>query len=924
MGEFARFGQSIWYDYLRRSLITSGELKRLIDEGLRGVTSNPSIFEKAIVGSTDYDESLRKLITAGKSGEEIYETLMLEDIASAADLLLPVYWSMDRADGYVSIEVSAFLANDTEGMVAEAKRFFKTLSRPNVMIKIPATGAGFSTIERLIGEGINVNVTLIFSLAQYKAAVDAYLAGLEKLGSNGGDLSIVSSVASFFLSRIDTAVDWELDKIGEKGLEGKIAVANAKMAYAEFRRLFASKRWRELESKGARVQRVLWASTSTKNPAYPDTLYVDNVIGQNTINTVTPETLRAILDHGKVANTVESGIDDAKAEIARLSDLGISLDTITRKLEDEGVAAFSKATETLLNGIAQKRDRLLSEWKHESGALHLYQAAVHDALSVMAENHITQRIWSHDHTVWKPEPNEITNRLGWLHSAEMMLENIHRIQDLVDEAQSAGYTQAFLLGMGGSSLAPKVLMKTFGTKPGFLSLSVIDSTDPAFLLNELKKLDPRRSLFIVSTKSGTTLETLSFFKFFYNRVREVVGSAKAGEHFAAITEPGTELVEVARRYRFRKTFLNDPTVGGRYSALSYFGLVPAGLMGVDIPILLHHALTAAISCESSVTERDNTGAWLGAVLGELAKRGRDKMTLVASSPVASFAEWVEQLVAESTGKEGKGILPVVGEPLGTPEVYGADRLFVHLQLEDDATYEAKLSALEEAGHPVIRLRLHDRYELGRQFFLWEMAIAVAAQLIGINPFDQPNVEMTKTLARQMISDGTVRGTLPYEKPLLEDEYVSIYGSLVAVTPSKALEVFLSLGKPGAYVGLQAYVEPTPETDSALLALRVKLRDKFKFATTVGYGPSFLHSTGQLHKGDAGSGLFIQFTTNHLQDARIPDEAGSAASSVTFQTVEMAQADADRQALSSRGRSVMRIHFKKDMIRRLNLLTEAIK
>jgi transaldolase/glucose-6-phosphate isomerase len=924
MVEFTRFGQSIWYDYLRRSLITSGELKRLIDEGLRGVTSNPSIFEKAIVGSTDYDESLRKLIAAGKSEEEIYEILMLEDIASTADLLLPVYWSMGRADGYVSIEVSAFLANDTEGMVAEAKRFFKALSRPNVMIKIPATPAGFSTIERLIGEGINVNVTLIFSLAQYKAAVEAYLAGLEKLASKGGDLSRVSSVASFFLSRIDTAVDRELDKIGEKELEGKIAVANAKMAYAEFRRLFTSKRWGELESKGARVQRVLWASTSTKNPTYSDTLYVDNLIGQNTINTVTPATLRAVLDHGKVANTVESGIDDAKAEIARLSERGISLDTITRKLEDEGVAVFSKATETLLNSIAQKRDRLLSEWQHESGALHSYQTAVHEALGVMAENHIAQRIWSHDHTVWKPEPNEITNRLGWLHSAEMILENIHRIQDFVDEAQSSGYTHAFILGMGGSSLAPKVFMKTFGTKPGFLSLSIVDSTDPAFLLNELKKLDPARSLFIISTKSGTTLETLSFFKFFYNRVCEAVGSAKAGEHFAAITDPGTELVETARRYRFRKIFFNDANIGGRYSALSYFGLVPAGLIGVDVPLLLDHALRAAISCESCVAEKDNPGMWLGAVLGELAKRGRDKITLVASSPVESFADWVEQLIAESTGKDGKGLLPVVGEPLGTPEVYGADRLFVHLQLKDDATYDEKLSALEEAGHPVIRLRLHDRYELGRQFFLWEMAIAVAGHLIGINPFDQPNVEMTKTLAQQMISDYAARGSLQYEKPTLEDEYISIYGSLVVPTPSKAIEVFLKQAKPSAYIGLQAYVEPTPETDTALLALRTKLRDKFKFATTVGYGPSFLHSTGQLHKGDAGLGLFIQFTMNHLQDVQIPDEAGSPAPVVTFGTLETAQANADRQALSIRGRSVMRIHFKKDMIRSLNLLTEAIK
>jgi len=913
LNELAELGQAVWLDYIRRSFITSGDLQALIDEGLRGVTSNPTIFEKVIAGSTDYDQDLQRLVAEGRSVKEIYETLALDDIGRAADLLRPVYERTGGADGYVSLEVNPALAHDTAGTVAEARRLFAMLDRLNVMIKVPATCAGIPAIETLIGKGINVNVTLIFSLAQYESVAQAYLAGLEKLSMADGDLSTVASVASFFVSRVDSAVDSALSETGDVGtsLQGKIAIANAKMAYARFREIFTGDRWDCLAAQGARVQRPLWASTSTKNPLYPDTLYVDNLIGAHTVNTVPPATLNFFRDHGWVAPTLEAGLDEARAQQAHLGELGVDLDVITQKLQDDGVAAFAKSFDSLMASIAQKRDQLLAGWQHQEAILGAYEGAVEAALAEMVRDRVLHRIWEHDHTVWKPDPTEITNRLGWLHTVEAMLDNVACLEALADDVRAVGYTDALLLGMGGSSLAPEVFRKTFGVRDGYLDLTVLDSTDPAAVWAQAERLDLSRTLFIVATKSGGTVETLSFFKFFYNRVADALGVKEAGQHFIAITDPGSKLADLAQDYDFRATFLNDPNIGGRYSALSYFGLVPAALIGLDLETLLDRALTMACNCEACncPVDSDNNGGRLGAIMGELAKAGRDKITFVTSPQMASFGDWVEQLIAESTGKEGRGILPVVGEPLGPPAVYGDDRLFVYLRLDGDETHDATVAALEGAGHPVVRLHLRDLYDLGGQFFLWEMATAVAGHRLRINPFDQPNVEAAKALARRMVAEYTEKGALP--------------GGESAPLTAQALNEFLAQARPGDYVTLQAYVQPTAETDAALLVLRARLRDRFKLATTVGYGPRFLHSTGQLHKGDAGRGLFIQFTADDPRDAPIPDEAGSPDSAMSFGVLKAAQALGDQQALLVAGRRVIRFHLGGDVVSGLKQLAEAL-
>ncbi len=551
-----------------------------------------------------------------------------------------------------------------------------------------------------------------------------------------------------------------------------------------------------------------------------------------------------------------------------------------------------------------------SGWKSCSAALGAYESVAEKALARMHRDKIMARIWAHDHTVWEPDPTEITNRLGWLDTAEAMMDHVPRLEALARAARADGYTHALLLGMGGSSLAPEVFRYTFGVKPGYLDLAVLDSTDPGTVLAHAERLDLAHTLFIVSTKSGGTVETLSFFKFFYNRVVEVVGRDSTGAHFVAITDPGSKLVQLAERYAFRATFVNDPNIGGRYSALSYFGLVPAALVGMDVRLLLDRAQEAHAGCATCAADAYNPGAWLGSVMGALAKEGRDKLTFVISPGIASFGDWVEQLIAESTGKEGKGILPVVGEPLGDPQLYGSDRLFVALEVPGEAVDDQALTRLEEAGHPVVRLYLCDRYDLSQQMFLWEVATAVAGYHLGINPFDQPDVESAKVLARQAVAAYMERGVLPQAK---------------AVQPSAAaLHEFLAQARLGDYVSLQAFLQPTVATNVALQALRVGIRNQLKLATTWGYGPRFLHSTGQLHKGDAGNGLFIQLTADDRRDAAIPDEAGSSESSMTFGVLKEAQAQGDQQALLKAGRRVICFHLGSDVLGGLATLTTAVR
>lgn len=904
--DLSKLGQSIWYDNIQRSMFSNGQFDELIAAGILGMTSNPSIFDKAISGSTDYDVSIGELHAAGFDHDAIYEQLVLEDIASAADLLRDVYERTSGLDGYVSLEVRPTLAMDTEGTIAEARRLFKTLDRPNIMIKVPATPQGTPAIKTLIAEGININVTLIFSIKQYESVAGAYLAGLEERLVSGEDISRVASVASFFVSRVDTAVDRELEEIGNNALQGKIGIANSKAAFARFRQIFSGPRWETLESAGARLQRPLWASTGTKNPAYPDTLYVDNLIGSDTVNTVPPATLDAFIDHGKVKLTLEKDVGLAISQLEELNSLGIDLNMITQVLQDEGVAAFENSFISLMESLSKKVSQLRVDNTDFSANLGGLQGKVDEAMREIENEGVIKRIWEKDYTLWKNEPAEITNRLGWLDIAERMKTALPELDTFVSDIRQDGFESALLLGMGGSSLAPEVFRETFGISEGYLDLGVLDSTDPETIRTQAANLDLPKTLFIVSTKSGGTVETISLFKYFYNQLAAALGGEDPGSHFIAITDAGSQLDQIATDYRFRRTFHNDPNIGGRYSALSHFGLVPAALIGVDLENLLKRAASI---------DRNNA-ALLGATMAELALAGRDKLSLLISPGIASFGNWVEQLIAESSGKDGRGILPVVSEPVNQAKFYGNDRFFVYLKLKGATDFDQLAADLEQAGYPVVRMQMSSTYDLGKQMFLWELATAIAGARLEINPFDQPNVESAKVLARQMVSTYLEEGQLPRLEAAQALNGITIFpdqsGKVDGLASARqVINQFVAEAIPGAYISLQAYIQPTMKTEQALQALRAQLRDETKLATTLGYGPRFLHSTGQLHKGDAGRGMFIQLTMNAGPHLPIPDEPGSEKSGIDFGVLKQAQALGDRQALIDSGRRVLRLDLGKE-------------
>ncbi len=908
--ELQKVGQSIWLDYIRRSLITSGELKRLVEEdGLRGVTSNPAIFEKAIDGSTDYDEALRSLLAreSHTSADVLYEALAIEDIRMAADVLGPVYLETSGLDGYVSLEVSPRLAHDTMGTVAEARRLWKTVNRPNLMIKVPATPEGIPAIEKLIEEGINVNVTLMFSLAHYEAVAGAYLRGLEKCR----DPRPVASVASFFISRVDTAVDRALEAINTPRaleLRGKIAIANAKVVYRRFRAIFDGEAFVSLRRRGARVQRPLWASTGTKNPAYSDVFYMEELIGADTVNTVPPNTLNAFRDHGRARASLQEGLEAADAALLRLKDLGIDPNAIAEKLQVDGVKTFADSFDQLMAGLEKKRQTILvGRLDRQTLTLGNYQARLQDRLKAWQAADFACRVWRKDSTLWSPKPvPEITDRLGWLHLPEIMHEQVDDLAAFAEGVRSEGIRDVVLLGMGGSSLAPDVFQRTFGNADGCPRLTVLDSTHPAAVRAVEAQVDLRRTLFLVSSKSGTTTEPLSFSRYFWQRLNQVTKTP--GNHFVAITDPGTPLVNLANERKFRRVFLAASDVGGRYSALTMFGLVPASLIGVDVRRLLDRAWTMAEACAFCVPGSDNPGLALGAALGELALAGRDKVTFLAGPSLAAFPSWVEQLIAESTGKNGKGIVPVA-EPPSLPHAYGADRLFVHLRLERerDSGSDIMVAALKAEGHPVVGIELADKADLGQEFFRWEFAIAAAGAAIGIHPFNQPDVELAKQLAREAMKKGS-SGTGDAAK------------TVSAAKPDelrREVRNWLDGAPAGNYVAIQAYLAPTTGTTAGLENLQRVIRDRSKLATTLGYGPRFLHSTGQLHKGGPNIGRFLQIVDETADDLPVPE------TDYTFGALIRAQALGDYQALLQRNRRVLRVNLGRDVAAGLKRIAEVV-
>jgi transaldolase/glucose-6-phosphate isomerase len=942
--ELLKYGQSVWLDYIRRNLITSGELKRLIDEdGLRGMTSNPSIFEKAIAGSTDYTDFLNSL--KGRTDLDAkarYELLAIRDIQDASDLLRPVYQSANRNDGFVSLEVSPYLANDTNGTIAEARRLWSAVKRENVMIKVPGTPAGLPAIKQLIGEGININVTLLFAQEVYEQVAEAYIAGLEQCAAKGGDLSKIASVASFFISRIDTLVDSianEKIKASKdpaqqaqlKSILGKVAIANGKLTYQRYLAIFSGPRWEALAKKGAHSQRVLWASTSTKNPNYRDVLYVEELIGKDTVDTIPPATLDAFRDRGKVRNSLTENIEAAQETMATLPKVGISMKEVTDKLTIDGVKLFADAFDQLLAAVEKSSSSPVTP-RVSRQTYNLPKdlaAAVKTAADDWRANGKVRRLWQRDATLWTG--TDEANWLGWLGITEDQIAQHENLRKVAEDAKTGGFSDILLLGMGGSSLCPEVLRMTYGKTAGYPELHVLDSTDPAQIKSFQDKIDLAKTLFIVSSKSGSTLEPNIFKQYFFEQVKKAIGADKAGSRFIAITDPGSKMQKVAEGDKFRHIFFGLPSIGGRYSALSNFGMVPGAVMGLDTKKFLERTEEMVQACASCVPVEENPGVVLGLILGSAARAGRDKVTIITSPGIFDLGAWLEQLLAESTGKQGKGIIPVDRESIGAPEIYGNDRVFAYLRLESapDAQQDAKVAALEKANQPVVRISLTDPYDLGQEFFRWEIATAVAGSIIGINAFNQPDVEASKIATRNLTTEYEKTGSLPAEKPILEDKGVKLFTDeknaaelAKAAGSDKSLVGYLKAHfgrmKAGDYFALLGYIQRNEAHEAALQAMRHAVRDKKHVATCLGFGPRFLHSTGQAYKGGPNSGVFLQLTCDDAKDLPVPEQK------YTFGVVKAAQARGDFQVLAERGRRALRVHLGSDLAAGLRTLQDAVK
>jgi len=916
------FGQAVWLDYIRRHLLTSAEFRRILDEdGLKGMTSNPTIFEKAIAGSTDYDDQLKELAPTKKSIDEIYDALSMQDIKMAADAFRPLYDKSGGIHGYISYEVSPTLAHDTDGTIAAARRYWAALAKPNVLIKVPSTPAGLPAIEQLISEGINVNVTLMFSMKHYGDVAEAFIRGLERRLKAGKSIDKVWSVASVFVSRVETLVDRKLeDKLkaapnkAVAALMGKSAVANSRLIYQRYKEIFAGSRFKDVLAKGGRPQWPLWASTGTKNHVYSDVKYVEELVGPDTVNTMPPATMDAFRDHGKPRASLEEGVSDARDIVKRLLSVGIDLIEVGEELQKEGVESFAQSFEDL-GAVIKGRRAAIVDGAHDKQTVAAtgYESQVSATYKDLDKNEFPARLWKKDAALWSKEPKEqaaLKSGLGFLTVPETMAERVKELASFADEVRSAGFRDVVLLGMGGSSQSADLFATTFPSAPGYPKLHVLDSTVPETIRALDRNIDITKTLFVVASKTGETIEPLSHCSAFFERVK-AKSSSPAGSHFVAITDPGTRLAALAKENKFRRVFLNPPDIVGCYAVLSYFGLVPAALIGMDVAALVDRAIRMTHSSAGCVRVEENLGVSLGAALGALKKAGRDKLTFIVSPAISAFGLWVEQLIAESTGKNGIAIVPVCDEPAVDAKCYAKDRVFVYLKLGNgaDRAQEAAFETIKQAGIPTVQITLSDKIDLGEEFMRWEIASVTAAAVIGVDPFTQPGVQESKDNTGRILAEFARSKKFPALSPLAEKGKLALFSVGTAGDALKGkhdfreiIGAFVNLARPGDYFAAMAYVSPNPTVVKELATIRKTIVERYGIATTFGYGPRCLHSTGQLHKGGPNTGLFLQITQEHRDSIPIPG------ASYDFAQLNQAQYLGDFQSLERHGRRVIRVHL----------------
>jgi len=904
-----KLGQSLWYDNIDRGLIESGWLKAQVGAGVfYGLTSNPSIFKKAISESHTYTTDIQAMSFAGYDEKQIYERLAIADIKKAADILLPIYEESGKTDGYVSLEVDPDLAHDHEKTVSEAKRLWGLVNKKNLMIKVPATRAGIFAIRDLIAAGLNINVTLIFSIERYLEVINAYYEGLEQRISEKQPISDIHSVASFFVSRLDVMFEDKIkqaDSAGTKATDliGKLGIINALAAYEAFVSSIEGERFGNIREAGGNVQRPLWASTGTKNPDFSDVLYVDSLVLPDTVNTAPPKTIEAYMDHGRTQIVDYANAKETLGEaIGNLEDVGINFPEMMEELEAEGVEKFQKAQNGLLAAVKEKSasfSRRLGDLKGDTIRM----------LEKMGAADFRERFFAPDATLFtsrKEEEAEVLNRLGWIDAPRTSRDLIDSGIALRDAVLSDGYTDAVVLGMGGSSLAPEVFSKVFGAneKAEGLNLSILDSTDPIQIQAKLDSLNLKRTLFIVSSKSGSTAEMKTTFAFFWSAF-EKKGIENIGSHFIAITDPNSALEKTGRENDFRTVINADPSVGGRFSSLIAFGLIPAILAGIDGEKLLENAELMREKCDEADRVKENPGFVLGAILAAGHEQGLDKVTIVADAKYSSVGSWLEQLIAESSGKDGKGLIPIDNEPRPANGKYSPDRVFYYIS--SGGSHDEEMEKLVENRVPVITSSLPDAYALAGEMYKWEMAISCACALMGVNPFNQPNVQSSKTITNDVIAAYKTDPNLDHGNVLFETESVQITGMLHPASEYKnigdLIKDFLSVNE-GDFIGINAFLPRLQPYEEKLQQLRSYLLDTYGVPVSLGFGPRFLHSTGQLIKGGKNNGYFIILSQAPDTDLEIPGEE------MNFSVLHLAQALGDMRALQEKDRPVIHIRLKK--------------
>ena len=925
----------LWLGFARRRLFTGGAFAGLRRRfGFVGVSFDADLFLDLLGSGADYGEPLGELLRGETGVPGTVEQLLAEDAAAAAAALAREFEASGGARGWVAVDLPGHVPLEPEVALAWWQRFAACAPAGNLMLKLPASRAGLGVAEALLAAGGSVWLQHVFSPRHVQGVLEAHRRGVEMALAAGHDPARMRAVAAINLLRLDVAVDEMLRDRARaqpalrdvaQSLLGRAGLAVATLARATVEEAARGSAWRRLAARGCRPIGVACEGVASVDPTRRDVDRIGRLTGQGYILVASRAVLGA-LGGLRAEPPVGAGwIERAGRALDDLREAGVPLEEIADGLQK----AVARQAEERAAAVRNRLEAFREQHRVPDGDAIAYdlgtlQEGVAERLLAVPGD-LMDRLWERDASIWPAgAADSVRERLGWLDLPEAMRTEALPVVAFARGSSAEG-TPVVLLGMGGSSLGAEACRACFESS-GF---RVLDTTVPRGVAAAASRLPVERALFLVASKSGTTLETRALADYFHGRV--AARSEDPGERFAVVTDPGTPLHELARRRGYRRVWLNPPDVGGRFSVLSYFGLVPVALMGLDVPVLLERARHMAALTAPEVPGRENPGLYLGVVLAEAAAAGVDKLTLLTGRRLSGLADWIEQLVAESLGKEGLGLVPVSGEPVGQAEAYGTDRMFVWYRFasaEVDEGTRRLLAAARERGSPVIEIVLADPYDLGREFFRWQVAVAVAGALLQINPFDAPDVRLAKQRTCDLIERFVADGSLDEPEPVCVEGPLALYADLQADPElgerapvdgglASWLGAHLSRIQLPEYFAIQAFLAPEMDTWRALQGLRALVRDRCGVATTLGWGPRFLHSTGQLHKGGPTTGIFLQLTADDAGDLEIPGAPYS------FAVLARAQALGDLAALRERRRRVVRVHLSAPVDAALPMLIEAV-